>query len=281
MALLPLLFLSCSQQKPAPVSVSVQSVVSSDSPESGLLIAADSFSAIPDQSTSLQELDAFLKSPGGSRFDLALVTKVRNILVTQTALENFPTQFTIEETLGSAYNPLQPTTLKLKSGALGLGSISRKVLDVRTVFEFTDADGNLVARGVKELLSWGTKIEIEDNQGQVIGKLHEEVFESMFKIVTQYRVLDARDQIVAQSEKIDFGGTEFTLTSPDGKTPYLDITRPMFNPLGDTWTVTQHPQNRIDPRIVAILPVYKTHADAQDNGATESSKSDKKESSPR
>lgn len=140
------------------------------------------------------------------------------------------------------------------------GVVTERLVSLKRSFVFTDNSGATVATAYTALLSWGTQIDIVDGAGNSIGTIKEEVFSSMFKTWTTYKVLDARGNVVAYSHKSEIFATDITLESTSGKV-VAELHRGYFNWFGDSWAVTVKDRSVVDPRILPFIAAYKTQSD--------------------
>ena len=154
------------------------------------------------------------------------------------------------------------------------GAVKRKFA-FRNTFEVEDAQETVLYRGEQELFSWGVKINFTDASGNPAGALHEEVFSSLFKPMTSYKIFDGAGNVVGHSEKMEWLTTEFTIYDSQGDIA-ATIERPWFS-LPEAWTVTII-KPTIDPKLIFSIVAYKSYAD--DERSSES-KSDDESSSKR
>lgn len=142
-------------------------------------------------------------------------------------------------------------------GDTGYGTVTKHALAIGTKFTYTDGEGKVAATAKKQLISWGTKIDIYDEHGNLLGTLKEKVFESLLKTWTTYQIVDANDNIIAESEKVQFGATKFTLKTPGG-VEVVKLYRPWINVTGDNWYVDIKNQNVVDKRILIMIAAFKS-----------------------
>ncbi len=148
------------------------------------------------------------------------------------------------------------------------GVVTERLVALTRSFVFTDNSGANVATASVAIVSWGTQIDIVDGAGNSIGTIKEEVFSSMFKTWTTYKILDGRGNVVAYSHKSEILATDITLLSTSGKT-VAELHRGYFNWFGDSWAVTVKDRSVIDPRILPFIAAYKTQSD-NDKNSTDS-----------
>jgi len=166
-----------------------------------------------------------------------------------------PSKFTLKEKVISL-----TTTFDLKGGGKSLGRITEKIFSLTRAFTYDDASGNRIAEARAKLLSWGNQVIVTDCQGREIGTIKEEIFKSLFKVRTIYKILDARDHEIAKSEKVDWVGTSFTLRDGRGR-KVASLERPWINLLSDSWDVTIHDSKAVDPRMIVMIAAFKTSVD--------------------
>lgn len=166
-----------------------------------------------------------------------------------------PAEFTIRERVIALTD-----TFDVKSGKSDLGKITEKLISLTKSFTLTDPSGVCAAKARTRILSWGTHIDVVDCSDKKIGSVKEEVFKSLFKVHTTYRILDAADVEIAKSVKVEWISTSLTLTRPDGAA-VATFDRPWLNILSDTWTVKIQNAAAVDPRMMVMIAAYKTSVD--------------------
>jgi uncharacterized protein YxjI len=159
------------------------------------------------------------------------------------------------------------TDLDLKDGSKTFGKVIERTLKLTRSFDFQNSAGKLVSKGEAKFFSLGATVEFFDCNGTKIGTLKEKIFESLFKPMTTYSILDASGKEIATSEKMEVLSTEFTLKDKQGA-DVMKIKRPWLNVFGDTWSVEVFKPGAVDSRIVPMIPAFKT---AADNAAAASS----------
>ncbi len=165
---------------------------------------------------------------------------------------NLPDHFTIEEDVFAWWTDFEiPWT----------GKVVERTLNLNTTFELQDTNGNVIANAKKELFSLWVVINIEDNKWHKLWSIEEEIIESLFNIKTVYSIKDGIGNTIWTSEKLAFIGTDIDIYDNQGK-EIVTCTRGPLNLLSDTWDVDIK-DNKIDKRIIAFIPCYKTHADNQ------------------
>ena len=172
-----------------------------------------------------------------------------------TARAELPTTFTAQ----AKYISLG-TNMTLSDNQGPFASIEQRLLNMTPTFQYFDSSHTLNAQAKQKLLSLGTKIEISDGNGQTIGSVEENVLKSFFSIKTSYSIKDANGREVASSEKLDWAGTKVTINDPSGKM-LVNMTRPMWDLGGATWTVNVEQDLPFDKRLVVFIPSFKTAAD--------------------
>ena len=144
------------------------------------------------------------------------------------------------------------TTLDLENDGREYGKISEKVLSLTTSFDYVGEDGSKIATAKKKLISWGVEVDVVDCNDTLIGSIEEEVFESLLKTLTVYRILDASGVEIARSKKVDLFATSFTLRDSSGNI-IASLKRPAINFLGNNWTVDIMDSEKIDPRLLVMI----------------------------
>ncbi|MFP5386489.1 MAG: hypothetical protein ACLGHN_10450 [Bacteriovoracia bacterium] len=141
-----------------------------------------------------------------------------------------------------------------------IGDIQERTLRLTPTFDLYNIDGKKVAQARQKILSLGSTIEVKDCEGKLIGTVRENIFKSFFSTYSNYDVLDASGKIIATSEKVELLATQLIVKSKKGEL-LMTIKRPMINVLTDTWTVNIVKKDAIDPRIMTMMPAFKTSAD--------------------
>jgi uncharacterized protein YxjI len=183
---------------------------------------------------------------------------------------SLPNHFSMEERLFFKWG----NTLDVTKNGVNYGTVSKNPISLTTTFNYDDNTGARAATASVAFLSWGTQIDVSDAGGRRIGTIKEEVLYSLFKTWTTYIILDANGNQVAISEKTDFFATTFNLTGNDGHA-IATIHRPAFNWFGDNWDVTIQDNSTVDPRLVLMIPAFKTSADNAKKSSNSSSSSSK------
>ncbi|HBL17263.1 MAG TPA: hypothetical protein DD417_11100 [Elusimicrobia bacterium] len=168
-------------------------------------------------------------------------------------------------------------TLTLKAGGRTLGKVSAKFIALTKSFRLTDASDNLVAEARARFFALGSTVDVTDAQGNRIGTIKERILKSLFKVYTNYSVLDASGREVAKSEKLDWLSTEFTLRTPSGAV-VAQIRRDFMGNLfrvTDKWDATVREPKAVDPRLLVMIAAYKTSVD-NDRRREEASKKSKR-----
>ncbi len=174
-------------------------------------------------------------------------------------IPKLPDQFILNERLLSF-----STTLDIESEGETLGKITERIISLTRSFDYDDFDGNRLATAKEKILSWGTQIDVFDCQNNKIGTIKENVLKSLLKYYTTYSILDSEGNQIAFSKKTEWLTTSLKLYDNSGKT-VTTIDRPMFNLMGDNWTVNISNHKTIDPRILIVIAAYKTSVDNSRN----------------
>jgi len=166
-----------------------------------------------------------------------------------------PAEFSIRERIISLTD-----TFDLTAGDKVFGQITEKLISLTKSFTLTTPSGACVAKARSRILSWGTHIDVTDCEGRKIGGIKEEVFKSLLKVHTTYTILNAADQEVAVSTKVDWISTSVTLTKPGGAA-IATLDRRFLNILSDSWKAHIQDAAAVDPRLLVMIAAYKTSVD--------------------
>lgn len=141
------------------------------------------------------------------------------------------------------------------------GSISQHIFSWSRSFTFADENGQTKATANARIFSWGTAIDVKDENGAVLGTIKENVFKSLFKPYTTYSIHDASGKEIATSKKVEWLQTNFEVHDSKGNW-VSSINRPWINWLRDNWTISLNRSGDVDPRILMMIPAYKSAVDA-------------------
>lgn len=180
-------------------------------------------------------------------------TALNDINIEKNSNFIIPNEFTLEEhiiSIGTDFSIVADQKI---------GTIKEKVVNLTTTFEIYDINNNLQARSEQELISWGTQINIFDRNHNKIGSIEEEVFKSLFKVHTEYRIFDKYGKQIAVSEKFDVISTNFEIYDMSNNL-ICKIKRPMINVFSDSWNVKMY-GNNVDRKLLLFIPAYKTCRD--------------------
>ena len=176
------------------------------------------------------------------------------IMVSLSGVAQIPNKFTLNEkmiSIGTCFDV---------SGVNGV--INEKVVSMTASFKLF-IDDKLVCSSRQRYFSYGSKIDIFDAKGLLVGSVEEQVFESLFSsFYTKYNIYDAKGKLIAESVKHKLMATEFTIKNVNG-VDICRITRPMINVLGDEWNVTFSKTN-YNKLLFVFIPCYKTYRDNRD-----------------
>ncbi len=156
-----------------------------------------------------------------------------------------------------------------------VGMIQQSFLTFGRTFKLYDSNGALVAKAHQKVFSFGVHIDIVDANDRPIASLQEDILNSLFKVVTQYRILgsDGKTQ-VGESDKLGFWSTDIQIKDRDG-IPVMTLHRPFWNWPTDNWSVKVH-NNEIDERIAPLIAAFKSAQDADRHSISFSSSSKSK-----
>lgn len=168
---------------------------------------------------------------------------------------DLPVKFKAQEELISI-----GTDVLLSDGKVRFGEIEERTLRLTPTFELFNIDGLKIATASKKFFSWGTTIEVKDCEDNLIGSVKENIFKSFFKFYTSYDILDSTGKTVATTKKFEFFAPEFIVTNVKNE-ELMILKRRTFNILVDTWNVEILRKDVVDPRIMIMIPAFKTSAD--------------------
>ena len=200
------------------------------------------------------------------------------------ALLTFATVFSVHAACPSIELPSQfkareqwisiGTDMELTANKTRIGEIEERIIRLTPTFDLYNVDGKKVAHARKKIFSWGTEIVIKDCEDKIFGTVKENIIRSIWDFYTRYDILDANKNVIAATEKMEFFSTNFTVfTQKDKKKEeIMKMTRPMINLVTDTWTVKISKEGVIDPRILVMIPAFKTSADNEQREKEEKKK---------
>jgi uncharacterized protein YxjI len=156
-----------------------------------------------------------------------------------------------------------------------VGLIQENFLTFGRTFKLYDSNGALVAKAHQKFFSLGVHIDIVDADDRPIASLQEDILNSLFKVVTQYRILgsDGKTQI-GESDKLGLWTTDIQIKDREG-IPVMTLHRPFWNWPTDNWSVMVH-SNEIDERIAPLIAAFKSAQDAERHSSSSSSSSKSK-----
>jgi len=172
---------------------------------------------------------------------------------------NIPQSFSIRERFFSLTDSFD---LKDSEGKR-FGRVSEKLISLTKSFTYKDADGKKLARARAKFFALGSTVVVEDGEGRRIGTINEDVIKSLFKVYTHYRILDAQDNVVASSEKLEALSTVVLLRDNSGRI-VAELRRGFTQNLlrlTDRWDVRIYESDSVDPRLLVMIAAYKTSVD--------------------
>ena len=152
------------------------------------------------------------------------------------------------------------TDLTISDSAGKIGTVEQRTLKFTPCFEYRNNNGTVLAYTSQNVLSFGTHIDIFDNEGNKLGALQDKVFSNLLSISRVFSLQDANGNEIGTSEKFDFFSTTVTIYTSDRKV-LASIHRPAFDLGLADWTIDI--PGDIDKRLVVFIPAYKTHSDNQ------------------
>ena len=186
------------------------------------------------------------------------------------AFEDLPNDFQVNEEVISMTN-----SFDIIAGKNTYGTVTEKMFSWTRTFFVRNSAGVDLGKASARAWSWGTHIDVYDASGKLLGGIKEEVTKSMFKTWTSYSILDPANAVIARSKKVEFFGTDVTISSPAGEV-LVTISRPAVNWVSDTWNVSIKKPGVIDPRMVVVIGAYKTAVDNERAAESDDSSSRKK-----
>jgi uncharacterized protein YxjI len=185
--------------------------------------------------------------------------------------EEIPMHFTESENI--LYTHIHDEKLNLSDDdGKNVGSIQRQLFKGTPTFELSDAQGRELGEARTEFFSWGTTNDVYDAENHKIGSFKKEVINSYldkamsFGHDNDYEILDGNGNKIGTCDKSGFAAPEFTFRDNAGQVT-AKVQRNWINTLGDKWTVDILRPDEIDPRLVAIMPAFKTAADNSKSGS--------------
>jgi uncharacterized protein YxjI len=183
------------------------------------------------------------------------------------ALTRLPEEFTVVERFISWTNTFDINT------DLGTFALARKsFFSLTPTFTLEDDQGRPLASAKAHFFSWGTVADVTGPEGEIIGRIEEEVWRIL--PWAEYQLFDAEDHLVAIA-RMNFWGTHFNLFPPeDPDHIYATIERPFLRAFRDYWTVQVRDYavfetGKIDPRLLIMIAVYQTDKDNRDRTRNE------------
>ncbi|MCX5790156.1 MAG: hypothetical protein NTX64_16860 [Elusimicrobia bacterium] len=154
-------------------------------------------------------------------------------------------------------------TFDIKADGATLGTIRERLISFTKSFTYTDAGKNKVAEARARFFALGATVDVTDGAGRKIGTIKEDILKSLFKVYTQYQILDAAGKPIATSEKVEWLSTEIVLRDPAGRV-VAEVRRGFKENLlrlTDRWDVSIRAPKAIDSRLVVMIAAYKSSVD--------------------
>ena len=182
-----------------------------------------------------------------------------NAIAGTCPMGDLPNEFTLHESFLSV-----TTTMNVEdSKGNPLGKVKLEFLSLRTIFNYTNNLGQLVAQAEKEPFSWGSNITIYDCNHLKIGAIKEDVVNNILSLTKTYTINDANGLEIAKSIKPFHLGDTHIIIGASGK-DVARLDRPWLR-LKDTWKVNVSNPSIIDSRILVMIGSYKTYSDRKIN----------------
>lgn len=141
------------------------------------------------------------------------------------------------------------------------GTLTENLFSWGRSYHYEDKNGVTIAKGRQEVFAWGSTVDVTDGNSKALGKIKENVFQSAFKPYTNYTIYDPAGQSIGTSKKIEWLNTDFSIADANGHT-VAHMHRPWINWLRDQWSVDVDRNSKIDPRLLMMIPAYKSSVDA-------------------
>ncbi|MCB9025585.1 MAG: hypothetical protein H6625_04645 [Bdellovibrionaceae bacterium] len=154
------------------------------------------------------------------------------------------------------------------------GKVLQKIFKWKS-FELRNENGELVAKAIQRIFTFGVKIDIYDCLERPIGSVQEDILKSLLKIRTVYSIFNGKDQLVGQSNKLEWFGTDITFYDASKRQVSM-LSRPYINFFTDEWVLYQGNSHQVDPRIMFFVAAYKTSVDRDRESDDDDSSSIKK-----
>ena len=170
-----------------------------------------------------------------------------------------PSEFTLRENFLSLSTTMSVENSKGKT----LGKVKLEFLSLRTIFNYTNNLGQLVAQAEKEVFSWGNNITIYDCNHLKIGAIKEDVINNIFSLSKTYTIQNSAGVAIAKSIKpFHLGDTHIVIGSNGHEVARL--ARPRLR-LKDNWRINILNPSVIDSRVLVMIGSYKTYSDRKIN----------------
>ena len=141
------------------------------------------------------------------------------------------------------------------------GHIEEKVFAFTKTMTLYDPSGaSILATGKNRFFAIGSKMDVFDPSGHPIATIQEHVFDSFFKVFTTYSIVDPSGSVLATSEKSEVFSTNIAVRDRSGRV-VATLNRPAINWISDNWAVSIVPNGAIDPRVLVMIPAFKTSVD--------------------
>ncbi|HKY64541.1 MAG TPA: hypothetical protein VJR29_14135 [bacterium] len=241
--------------------VSIDQAASPGTEPHRLMTSADLWTKAPNQRSSIRELEGYWGEPKHrSLFSPGALDQAKGLIGGRIAagayVPQLPASFYLDEELVSA-----TMSFHVQDDRKRYGRISAPWFRLTPAFQYCDASGKEVAKGQVELISVGTTISVTDPSGKRIGKIKEEIFQN-FGFTNRYTILDAQDREVATSDKLELLSTSFTIKDKAGQV-VAEIYQPALHCCTERWAVEVQDSSKVDSRLLALLPPFKTLKDAE------------------
>lgn len=137
------------------------------------------------------------------------------------------------------------------------GMIEQRILSFGTKFEYLDNTGNLSAVAESRVISLFNVIDVKDANGKSLGRIEEEILETLGNILegqNVYSIYDGNGNLVAKSKRDMLVENHVEIEDMSGKVIAI-FHKPVFSFMGDRWKCEIYSSD-VDPRLLIFIPSY-------------------------
>jgi hypothetical protein len=174
-------------------------------------------------------------------------------VISLQSYETIPEKFTVTERLFS-----WATAFDIEVEGYSLGTVERRMLSQAPLqYDLFDRNHYLIAQGTMRWFTFGAVFDVTDWNRNLIGTVEEEIFSFLpaFNLFSPFR------EKLAEA-KMNFWGTQYTVTEPVSGLEIATLTRPFFA-FNSQWTVTiTNPElfaaKNISPTLFILVMAFQT-----------------------